>query len=405
MNVLMLSPGFPYEMPYHTRGLHQVGAKVYGIGDQPVPALPQMARESLTDYRQVRSLWEEDEVVAVVKNWLGNKPLHRIVCQWEAAMLLAARLREEFDVPGLTVAETIPFRDKEIMKQKLDAAGIRTPRHQRARTAEEVQQAAGRIGFPLIIKPISGAGSADTYRINDADELQSVLPALRSIDQVSVEEFIQGEEYTFDTVCIDGRISYHNVCWYRPNPLISRQNEWISPQTFIFRDPDQELLRPGVELGKQVIEALGVQTGFTHMEWFLTDKGEAVFGEIGARPPGAKTVDLMNFSCDIDLFTGCAEAICHGRFTQEVQRLYNSSMVFKRAQGEGVIYRIEGLDRILGRYGQHIATVELLPIGAPRRNFRQTVLSDGFVVVRHPDLETTKEIADRIGTDVQMYAH
>lgn len=404
MNVLMLSPGFPYEMPSHTRGLHQVGAKVYGLGDQPPPALPQEARESLFDYRQVASLWDEDEVIALVKNWLGGTRLQHVVCQWETAMLLAARLREEFDIPGLTVEQTVPFRDKEIMKQQLDAAGIRTPRHSRATTLEEVQAGAKKVGFPLIIKPISGAGSVDTYRIDNEEELQEVLPALRGIDQVSVEEFIQGEEYTFDTVCINGEIAYHNVCWYRPNPLISKQNEWISPQTFIFRDPDQELLAPGVALGKQVIEALGVQTGFTHMEWFLTSKGEAVFGEIGARPPGAKTVDLMNYSCDIDLFTGCAEAICHGRFTQDVQRSYNSSMVFKRAQGEGVIHRIDGLDRILGRYGEHIAAVELLPIGSPRRNFQQTVLADGFIVVRHPDLEATMEMADRIGTDVQLYA-
>ena len=32
------------------------------------------------------------------------------------------------------------------------------------------------------------------------------------------------------------------------------------------------------------------------------------------------------------------------------------------------------------------------------------MLSDGIVVVRHPDLPTTYELADRIGTELQLYA-
>jgi len=59
MNVVYLSPGFPAEMPLFVRGLAQVGAKVYGVGDQPVQALPPEAREGLTDYLQVRSFGDE----------------------------------------------------------------------------------------------------------------------------------------------------------------------------------------------------------------------------------------------------------------------------------------------------------------------------------------------------------
>ena len=48
MNVLMLSPGFPAEMPHFTRGLARVGARVIGLGDQPPEMLPRGgAREPL----------------------------------------------------------------------------------------------------------------------------------------------------------------------------------------------------------------------------------------------------------------------------------------------------------------------------------------------------------------------
>jgi hypothetical protein len=129
-----------------------------------------------------------------------------------------------------------------------------------------------------------------------------------------------------------------------------------------------------------------------------------VFGEIAARPPGAHSVDTMNFVCDIDLFTGWAEAVVHGRFTLDFERLYNCAIIFKRAQGQGYIKRIEGLDRILASFGEHIPALELLPIGAHRRDWVKTLLSDGFVFVRHPDLDTTAELADRVGTELQMFA-
>ena len=66
----------------------------------------------------------------------------------------------------MTVEQTLPFRDKELMKQVLDAAGIRTPRHASSATVAGIYEAAERIGYPLIIKPIAGAGSADTYRVD-----------------------------------------------------------------------------------------------------------------------------------------------------------------------------------------------------------------------------------------------
>jgi len=59
------------------------------------------------------------------------------------------------------------------------------------------------------------------------------------------------------------------------------------------------------------------------------------FGEIGARPPGARTVDVMNFASDLDLFKGWAEAVCHGTFSQPIHRKYNACSIFKRARGHG----------------------------------------------------------------------
>lgn len=404
VNVLMMSPGFPEDLSLFTQGLAEVGARVYGIGDQPLAAMRPEVRAALTDYRQVRTLWDPDAVVEEVGSWLQGKQLDRAECLWEPGMEVVAHIRERFGLPGLNVEQSIAFRDKERMKQVLDDAGVRTPKHARGRTQQECREAAERIGYPLIIKPIDGAGSADTYHLTDESEFEMVLHLLGHVPEVSVEEYIDGEEYTFDTLCANGEILYHNVSWYRPKPLVMRQNPWISPVSITLKDTSVPDIQIGVDLGRQVIQALGFESGITHMEWFRTPAGEAVFGEIGGRAPGGRLAHAMNYSTDFDVFAGWAEAVCYGSLSQDTEKRYNVGVVFKRAEGSGRIQRIEGLPGIFSRFGEHIPHIDLVQVGQPRRDYRKVVEGDGWVVVRHPDLETTMDMADHIATDLKMYA-
>ncbi|HEV8222425.1 MAG TPA: ATP-grasp domain-containing protein [Streptosporangiaceae bacterium] len=404
MNVLMISPGYPAEMAYFTRGLAQAGAAVIGLGDQPVSALPGPASSALAHYLHVGSLADENAVRHVVADLARQVRISQVECLWEPYMILAARLREDLGLPGLTVAQTVPFRDKEAMKQLLDAAGLRTPRHQATGSVAGVRAAAEQLGYPLIIKPISGAGSADTYRIDSAADLDATLPMLRHVPQVSVEEFIDGEEFTYDTICAGGQVLFENICWYRPRPLLTKQHEWISPVTMALRDLDVPHLEGGRQLGRDVLRVLGFRDGFTHMEWYRTAAGEVVFGEIGARPPGARTVDVMNYATDADLYAAWAQAVTAGQIAQPVQRRYNAASIFKRAQGAGRITGYGGLDELLRRYGPHVAALDLLPVGAPRRDWRAVIISDGMVIVRHEELAVTIEMSERFASDLQLYA-
>jgi biotin carboxylase len=403
-DVLFLAPAYPGEMPLFVRGLAEVGAHVIGVGDQPLEQLPEIARRALSQYVQVGSWADEDGVVATVLDAVRGRNVDLVETLWEPTVLVAARLREAIGTPGLTVEATVPFRDKGRMKEVLDAAAIRTPRSARATSAAECREAAEQIGYPLIVKPISGAGSLDTYRVESDDDLEAALPRLLHVAEVSVEEFIDGEEFTYDTVCAAGEINFYSIAEYRPRPLVGKQVEWISQQVITHRDPDDAALAGGRAMGEAVIAAMGFTSGFTHMEWYRTAQGEVVFGEIGARAPGARLTDLMNYSCDIDLFVGWAEAVCSSRFTQEVERRYNAAMVIKRAQGQGRIKHVEGLSHLFATMGEHIVNIDLVAIGQPRRDWKATVLSDGIVVVRHPDLATTYELADRIATELHIYA-
>ena len=404
MKAVFLAPSYPPEMQQYTRGLAEVGAEVYGVGDQPVHALPGPLKQHLHDYLQVPRILDDADVVERVAAWLRGRQVDRVLANWEVLVLTAARLRERLGVPGMTLDAVNGFRDKQLMKDRVAAAGLRVPRAVRARTVAETRAAAEQIGYPMIVKPIAGAGSADTYRADDAAELDAVLARVRHVPEVSCEEFVDGDEYTFDTVSIAGVPAFANVAQYLPRPLIARTNEWISPVIITVRDLAQPALADGLALGNAVLGALGMGDGFTHMEWFRKPDGEVVFGEIGCRPGGAHLVDQMNYTCDIDLFREWARAVCWGRFEAPTQRKYNAAIIFKRAKGHGRITRIDGLADYLQRHAEHVVEQRLLPPGSPRRDWKKTLVSDGFLLVRHPDWDRTYQLAMEAATEITMWA-
>src|SRR5688572_17655385 len=77
MKVVFLACSYPPEMQQYTRGLAEVGADVYGVGDQPAAALPASLKAHLSDYLQVPRLLDEDDVVAKVSAWLKCRQVDR----------------------------------------------------------------------------------------------------------------------------------------------------------------------------------------------------------------------------------------------------------------------------------------------------------------------------------------
>ncbi|MDP2342077.1 MAG: ATP-grasp domain-containing protein [Deltaproteobacteria bacterium] len=391
-------------MIQYTRGLYEVGAEVYGVADTPREALPKELRKYLHDYLQVPRIMDEPDVIERVTAWMRGKHVDRALANWEPLMLLAAGLREKWGLPGMSVDNVRGFRDKEIMKERVRAAGLRVPRSKRVRTAPEILAAAEEIGFPLILKPIAGAGSADTYKVTDRNELAATMKLMRHIEEASCEEFIEGEEFTYDTVSVDAVPKYENVAAYLPKPIEARSNEWISPVIITVKDMYQERLRPGVELGRKVLKALHMGDGFTHMEWFLTPRGEAVFGEIGCRPAGAHLVDQMNYTGDIDLFREWARVACWKSFEAPTARKYNVGIIFKRAMGQGRISKIEGLQSFKREAGRWLVEDKLFRPGTTRRNWKHTLLSDGHLMIRHPDWSEAHRLSFSAAMGVRMYA-
>ena len=85
-------------------------------------------------------------------------------------------------------------------------------------------------------------------------------------------------------------------------------------------------------------------------------------------------------------------------------RLYNCAIIFKRAQGKGRIKHITGLQSYMQKFGRAVMVENLLKPGQNRRDWNQTLVSDGFLILRHQKWSVAKELAQRAAVDIQMFA-
>ena len=65
---------------------------------------------------------------------------------------------------------------------------------------------------------------------------------------------------------------------------------------------------------------------------------------------------------------------------------------------------VTGLAEFMRSYGQHVVEQKLLPVGSQRRNWKNTLVSDGYILLRHPDWAAACELANIVATEVNLYA-
>ena len=222
-----------------------------GVGDQPPHALPAAAREALAHYEHV-SLADEAAVLAALRGLARHARIDQVECLWEPYMMLAARMREAFGLPGHEVDADAPFRDKERMKQALDAAGIRTPRHRAHALFVGVRGGRGADRLPADLKPVAGAGSENTFRIESLRSSTEVLARPAASANSTSRSSSTAKSSPSTRSPRGGEILYESVSG-TVRARCGRSVEWISPQTVSLREHDAPRLEEGRELGRNVL--------------------------------------------------------------------------------------------------------------------------------------------------------
>ncbi|MFT4540815.1 MAG: formate-dependent phosphoribosylglycinamide formyltransferase (GAR transformylase) [Planctomycetota bacterium] len=363
------------------------GVRLGVISQEGPGRLPEDLRSQVAAHVVVEDAMDAKKLAAAVTQLgqdLGAK-VDRLIGILEPLQEPMAQAREALGIRGMDYREAILFRDKARMKTALREAGLPCARHATAESAAEARTAAEKIGYPLVAKPPDGAGAKATIRVENPEQLASYLRSAppRVGKPLLLEEFVQGREFSFDSVSLGGRQLLNSISTYHPTPLQVMESPWIQWVVHLPREIDGPEFEAIHEAGPKALDTLGMVTGITHMEWFRRPDGSIAISEVAARPPGAQITTLLSAAYDFDFYAAWSRLLVFEEF-EAPERKYSAGAVYLRGQGEGRVRAVRGFEELQRELGSVMIESKIPAIGTPASSSYE---GEGYVLLRHTDSE------------------
>jgi D-alanine-D-alanine ligase-like ATP-grasp enzyme len=365
------------------------------VTQDPRRGLPADIDRMLAGHWQVSNALDPESLLAGVRGVAGQMGgIDRLLGTLEQLQVPLGWVRDRLGLGGLGEQAAMNFRDKSRMKTVLRAAGVPCARHRLATSVDEALAFVATVGYPVVGKPPDGAGSKATYRIETEAQLRDVLQGIPPSPEkpYMFEEFMTGEEHSFDAVNIGSETVWHSLTHYSPTPLHVMETPWIQWTVLLPREIDHPRYDEIRRVGKQALKALGMGTGLSHMEWFRRPDGSVAVSEVGARPPGSQICSLIGYANDIDFYAAWARLVTTDQFTKP-ERKFAVGCAYLRGQGTGRVSRVEGVEDAKRDLGHLIVEAKLPQIGqAPSGTYD----GEGYVILKHPSTEVVERALKRL---------
>jgi len=401
-NVVFVAPFFMEATLHFVDAAAQLpGVRLGLVSQEPIEKLRPESRRRLAAHTRVSDATNTAQIAAGVREVaaeLGS--VERILGTLEQLQVQLAEVRAGLGIPGLSVEAAHNFRDKSRMKSLLHGAGLPCARHRLVGEVRAGLDFAAAVGFPIVVKPPAGAGARNTFRVDALDALQQALEAMALSPQnpTLLEEFMTGQEHSFDSVCVRGQLVWHSVSRYFPTPLEVLHNPWIQWVVILPREIDSSQYADIRTAAARSLAVLGLETGLTHMEWFRKRDGGVAISEVAARPPGAQFTTLLSYAHATDMYRAWAHLMVFDEFAPPA-RVYATGAAFLRGQGTGRVRAIHGLEQVQREVGSLIVESSLPAPGQPPTG---TYEGEGYVIVRHPETAVVEEALRRIVSVVRV---
>ena len=238
------------------------------------------------------------------------------------------------------------------------------------------------LGLPVIVKPVSGSGSAGVKLCSSLDEVSAHAAQLLNqrynergfpvARRILIEAVASGPEYSVETFGLQ---------------VVGITQKHLGPlPTFVEIGHDfpaqlSPASRRVIEsIAQQSLVALGLGWGPAHIELRLTERGPQII-EVNPRLAGGFIPELVRLSCGIDLISATILLALGEQPELTNTGCEHASIRFILSPGDGTLAGVEGLEQAQSIPG--IVEVKLYsPVGAEmRRNgdFRDRV---GHVISR-----------------------
>jgi biotin carboxylase len=250
----------------------------------------------------------EDVAAALARNGCSAADFQVVCSPQELTVLTAALVGAAAGNSAIGLSASLALRDKAVQKAAVRAAGVPVAAcHVVTHTAEVAQVAAER---PVVVKPLSGAGSADTYRV-DTTEAGSALAERLAGQGLQgpwlVEEFVDGVEMQVDGVVRAGELLFLSISRYLDNLIHIHDGAPVGAAA-LAPSVHRALYDQAQQLTRDALAAIGLVDGVFHLEIFTSPEG-IVFSECGGRVGGALTDEMLRHRFGVDIYDEWARAV------------------------------------------------------------------------------------------------
>lgn len=275
--------------PYLT-AIRNLGVKVTAI-DLPAGR----TRPAVPADRVVHPADRSDEGwAAAVQLAAADSRFDGVLAFSEPHVLAAAMLADRLGLPGPSLYAAVTSRNKALQRGIFAGAGLPQPDFFIAgpHAPESDLVAWAMEHFPVVVKPVDGAGSAGVTHVSTRSHLCTALEG-RAGRTILLERALSGQEYSWEGIVRDGKILFGNVTL----------KETTGPPHFVEVLHRVACLDDGTadKLPADVIAAIGMRTGIVHLEFIRTPDGPAII-EVAVRTPGDHIMDLVDLAYGFDPF-------------------------------------------------------------------------------------------------------
>ncbi len=214
----------------------------------------------------------------------------------EEAIIWTAEAARRLGTPGIPPSVAALVRNKYRMRQALAQAGLRTPAFAHINDPGDISSVES-LGFPLVIKPLAGWGSAGVMLARSVEELHERIRTVWAVQErdlsrfyektdavgLVVEQYLPGKEFVAECF-VDGDGVHVMAVGDKGHP----QGPWFEETIYRLReDLDSVQVMALREAACAGVKALGITMGAAHVEMRLDAEGLPYVIEIGARIGGS----------------------------------------------------------------------------------------------------------------------
>lgn len=373
MNYLFFSPHFPGNFQYFVNALTRLGIRVFGIGPVERWELSPILQHALTDYVKVADLENYDHVyraVAYLSSVYGK--FDRFESHNEHWLEQDARIRSDFNIPGLQFDEAQAIKRKSKMKAVFRKLKLPVADGDVITSLEQAKALASSLGYPVLVKPDKGVGATYTYRLEDEPALIDFYMTKPPVEFI-LEAYIDAPIETFDgLVDQHGKLVFTNSFVYNCG-VMDLVNKGLDMYYYTRRVIPKDLEK----IGKALVKAFDLRERFFHFEFFRLEDGSLMVLEINVRPPGGLSMDMFNYANDEDFYGAYADVVLGQSTTYRNARPYH--VIYIGLKNHHLSQLVTPLEESLVKLKDHLV------YDGPVPDIFSAAMGNRAIILRHSD--------------------